>query len=540
MRCVCAALVAAACAAAQNEAVAALVAKYKKSAGGSPAAPTPARQPEPPTATATAPARQPEAAPRGVAAAPARQPVAGRAATNDAANLNDVVGLFAWPKKPRTVWAAAKAAITGQPEAPRTFRARPRPATSTNINDDVDAYFKKWRRVVPHCAPLMQGSCVYVAPNGGIVHARDMSLAKNAGSSKQMLADLQLRAVSASLQSVLPEDRWVSWNQVYTAAGPTKPRPWPTFAIGKREPHRPGLLMPNPFFGAPSWWARHNLLQIAASQKRSWATRLKKVLYRGACGPGARARLELMNLAESSNLLDVGFTGVDGFPSIQSCVDALAKKHEIRAAPSASRRAPHVAQTNYSQYRYLLHLPGAATGSYSRNLQYLWTHGSIVLVWNQNATEFYYRHLVNGEHYVVVDASNIVETVEAIEADPARQERLRRGARAFYDAHLAAPRLIDRWRAVLEALALRQDVEPPKIDNSSACTCDHRLPKYRPCSTCLHLEDTEMAYFMGILKKPKRPRAPDPDDVVGLARDILAATTLEAARAVARAFVKAN
>ena len=214
MRCVRAALVTAACAAAQNEAVAALVAKYKKSAGGSPAAPAPARQPDAPTATATAPARQPEAAPRGVAAAPARQPVAGRAATNDAANLNDVVGLFAWPKKPRTVWAAAKAAITGQPEAPRTFRARPRPATSTNINDDVDAYFKKWRRVVPHCAPLMQGSCVYVAPNGGIVHARDMSLAKNAGSSKQMLADLQLRAVSASLQRVLPEDRWVSWNQV--------------------------------------------------------------------------------------------------------------------------------------------------------------------------------------------------------------------------------------------------------------------------------------------------------------------------------------
>ena len=347
MRCIRAALVAAACAAAQNEAVAALVAKYKKSAGGSPAAPTPARQPEAPTATATA---------------PARQPVAGRAAANDAANLNDVVGLFAWPKKPRTVWAAAKAAITGQPEAPRTFHARrPSAPSSTNINDDVDAYFKKWRRVVPHCAPLMQGSCVYVAPNGGIVHARDMSLAKNAGSSKQMLADLQLRAVSASLQSVLPEDRWVSWNMVYTAAGPTKPRPWPTMAIGKREPHRPGLLMPNPFFGAPSWWARHNLLQIAASQKRSWATRLKKVLYRGACGPGARARLELMNLAESSDLLDVGFTGVDGFPSIQSCVDALAKKHEIRAAPSASRRAPHVAQTNYSQYRYLLHLPGAVS-----------------------------------------------------------------------------------------------------------------------------------------------------------------------------------
>ena len=539
MRCAWAALVAAACAAAQNDAVAALVAKYKKSAGGSPAVPTPARQPE----------------------APPAKPFDDVRDAPTAKALEDVVGLFAWPKKtttparqpdaaPRGVaaafargaaaaWSAATGART--PAARTFFQARTRPATSININDDVDAYFKRWRRVVPHCAPLMQGSCVYVAPNGGIVHARDMSLAKNAGSSKQMLADLQLRAVSAALQSTLPEGRWVSWNMVYTAAGPTKHRPWPTMAIGKREPHRPGLLMPNPFFGAPSWWARHNLLQIAAARKRSWATRAPKVLYRGACGPGARARLELMNIAEKSDLLDVGFTGVDGFPSIQSCVDALAKKHEIRAAPSASRRAPHVAQTNYSQYRYLLHLPGAATGSYSRNLQYLWTHGSIVLVWNQTAIEFYYRHLVDGEHYVVVDASNIVATVEAIEADSARQERLRRGARAFYDAHLAAPRLIDRWRAVLEALALKQDVEPPKIDNSSACTCDHRLDtKYRPCSTCLHLEDTEMAYFMGILKKPKRPRAPDPDDVVGLARDILAATTLEAARAVARTFVSAN
>ena len=241
--------------------------QVQKKRRGSPAAPDAPRQ------------RAPFAALGHGGACPRGSPTRG-AATNEGAsrivtNANDVVGLFAWPKKPRTVWAAAKAADHG-PARSTAHLPRPaaeRPATSTNINDDVDAYFKKWRRVVPHCAPLMQGSCVYVAPNGGIVHARDMSLAKNAGSSKQMLADLQLRAVSASLQSALPEDRWVSWNQVYTAAGPTKPRPWPTFAIGKREPHRPGLLMPNPFFGAPSWWARHNLLQIAASQKRSWATR---------------------------------------------------------------------------------------------------------------------------------------------------------------------------------------------------------------------------------------------------------------------------
>ena len=133
----------------------------------------------------------------------------------------------------------------------------------------------------------MQGSCVYVAPNGGIVHARDMSLAKNAGSSKQMLADLQLRAVSASLQSVLPEDRGQLEPGLYRG-GPDEAAALAHFAIGKREPHRPGLLMPNPS-SARVGWARHNLLQIAASQKRSWAGRLERCFIE-ARAARARAR----------------------------------------------------------------------------------------------------------------------------------------------------------------------------------------------------------------------------------------------------------
>ena len=429
MRCAWAALVAAACAAAQNEAVAALVAKYKKSAGGSPAA-TCAREA----------ARSRGARRRGGACEAAR-----RGASGDQRRCE--------PKRRRRALRVAEKTAhrlgrrEGRDHGPARSTAHlPRPPAERARY--IDKHKRRRRRLLQEMAP--RRAALRAAHAGQLrlrrAERRHRARARHEPGEerRELQTDARRFAVEGGLGLApkrITRGPLGQLEQVYTAAGPTKPRPWPTFAIGKREPHRPGLLMPNPFFGAPSWWARHNLLQIAASQKRSWATRLKKVLYRGACGPGARARLELMNLAESSDLLDVGFTGVDGFPSIQSCVDALAKKHEIRAAPSASRRAPHVAQTNYSQYRYLLHLPGAATGSYSRNLQYLWTHGSIVLVWNQTATEFYYRHLQNDVHYVVVDASNIVETVEAIEADPARQERLRRGARAFYDAHLAAPRL---------------------------------------------------------------------------------------------------
>ena len=85
---------------------------------------------------------------------------------------------------------------------------------------------------------------------------------------------------------------------------------------------------------------------------------------------------------------------------------------------------------DYSRYKYLIHMPGAATGAYSRNLQYLWTHGSIVLVWDHAATEFYYRHLVDGLHYVRVTESTVLTTLAELDRDPARAERLVAGARA--------------------------------------------------------------------------------------------------------------
>merc|ERR1712091_66392 len=98
---------------------------------------------------------------------------------------------------------------------------------------------------------------------------------------------------------------------------------------------------------------------------------------------------------------------------------------------------------NYSTYKYLLHMPGAATGSYSRNLQYLFSHGAVVLVWRHAAIEWYYRHLVDGVHYVAVDAASLPAT-------------------------LAAPRLVDRWAATLGALGDRQDGGPPAFDAAAA------------------------------------------------------------------------
>lgn len=166
-------------------------------------------------------------------------------------------------------------------------------------------------------------------------------------------------------------------------------------------------------------------------------------------------------------------------------------------------------QTNYSAYRYLLHMPGSATGSYSRNLQYLWCHGSIVLIWNHSATEWYYRYLQDGVHFASVDKDTFRARLDAIDGDPALQERLRQGARDFYEAHLASSVLVDRWQAVLDALDGRQDATEPKIPRDTACTCDAALQAtYVACDQCdvTRMKGDQVARHVGILARGQKAR----------------------------------
>ena len=246
---------------------------------------------------------------------------------------------------------------------------------------------------------------------------------------------------------------------------------------------------------------------------------------------------------------DVGFTGVDGYPSIASCVDALALKRGAPARPGSDRKVPFVSQDNYSNFKYLLHMPGAATGSYSRNLQYLWSHGAIVLLWNHTATEWYYRHLEDGVNCVVVDAATLKERVEALERDAAAQARLRAGAAALHRAQLAPAALVARWRAVFDALNARQDAAPPKIDNSTACSCDQGIG-YAACSQCrvTRLSSAQLTQHLGVTHRPRDAplgvarlggfQPPPPVGLGVLAARVLATTTLAEARAVVAAYAR--
>ena len=45
---------------------------------------------------------------------------------------------------------------------------------------------------------------------------------------------------------------------------------------------------------------------------------------------------------------------------------------------------------DYRNHKYLLNLPGAASGSYSKNLNHLWRTGSVVMQWVHPFVEWYH------------------------------------------------------------------------------------------------------------------------------------------------------
>mmetsp|Transcript_24667 Transcript_24667/g.64078 ORF Transcript_24667/g.64078 Transcript_24667/m.64078 type:complete len:410 (-) Transcript_24667:202-1431(-) len=361
-------------------------------------------------------------------------------------------------------------------------------------------------RIIPACvvAADAPGACVYVSPSGEIVHGRDYGTAGDAA--KQMLLDNFLRGVTARLR--YNATRWISLAVAYGASGATAPLGrGPTVAFAAKDPrHSEALLVPNPFFISPDWWDARTEAWLAAAHKRPWATRDRRVLFRGSCGPGAAARFDLMAMPDPGSRLDIGFTSVDGFPSIDKCAAALAAA--ASAPPETDglvreRVAPVVPTANFSRYRYLLHLPGAATGSYSRNLQFLWSHGAVVFIWKHDAVEWYYADLVDGVHYVSVTAETLLEKVASVDADSEMRRALRRGARRFARKHLSGEALAARWAAIFDVLATRQaDAAPSPV----GCTCDAALladRRWVECSKCAIARKRAgaMAKFIGLVPR---------------------------------------
>ena len=391
--------------------------------------------------------------------------------------------------------------------------------------NDVTQYFRSLPSRIPQCQvdgadgarrTMEHVICVYISPDGGIVQHKDIGRAP--GSGKQMIMDLMLREVLKEIRAAHgAHSSWLSFGMVYSADGPLSRRAYPILGFGMMHPDRqPGLMVPNPFFVSPRWWQAFSNASSERSATRPWATRVPKALFRGACGPGAKARFQLLRVRDETRL-DVGFTKADGYATVRECVLDLAKKHAFGRADAARlldrRVLAQVPQRNYSHYRYLIHMPGSATGSYSRNLQYLWSHGAVVLVWKHEAAEYYYQWLREGVHYLSVDGSTILEQIERVERNTTLRDALLEGAAAFQRLYLSRAALVDRWWSILKLLRERQTQGAmPTIDGNAACTCDEALmaKKIPECTKCeiVHMKDHRLAKFVGVVPKHLAPAQP--------------------------------
>ena len=423
-------------------------------------------------------------------------------------------------------------------------------SSSAEPDPDVTEYFDALPARTPHCSTswkpatrFERGVCMYVELHtGAIVHGHDLgaqhidgTVVSVPGSGQQMLADMQLRAVFNAISSSaaggslglgLPIPAWVSFAMVINTEGRVvAPFGCPVLTFGKKSSLQDGLLVPNPYFSSPArgldWWEDFADASFERAARRPWDLRERSVFFRGACGPGAHARFDLMRIRDATGSaagvrLDVGFTKADGFGSIADCVNQLATQR--RAPPEDAefvlehRVRAQVPQANYSNFQYLLHMPGSATGSYSRNLQYLWSHGAVILVWRDarnkkmEPQEWYYAKMRPDVHYLPVNAKTLISQIRRVETDPTLRAVLIRGAREFHSEYLSKAALVERWRSILSLLRDRQRTSRPKITPKHGCTCDVRLrarksnAKLAECAKCeiTRKSDEALLRFVGL------------------------------------------
>ena len=96
-----------------------------------------------------------------------------------------------------------------------------------------------------------------------------------------------------------------------------------------------------------------------------------------------------------------------------------------------------------------------APGSYSRNLNHLWSTGSVVMLWDTAIAEWYYPALAEGETHITINRSTAVDIVSRLNDDPARVASLGAAAKKVQSELLSADAIADHLSTVAELTRAR-------------------------------------------------------------------------------------
>ncbi|KAH8051083.1 hypothetical protein JL720_15240 [Aureococcus anophagefferens] len=211
----------------------------------------------------------------------------------------------------------------------------------------------------------------------------------------------------------------------------------PCLVIAKVAARMRGVLVPNPYFQAMA----AGLRAPETVDVKCWILSKRRA---GVLGK----RSSRMAFRESCHPRDDRDEACAEYP-----YDATMAK--ARDDPALVTDPGHVAKENFTQYKYVLNLPGSTAGSYSRNLNHLWFLRSVVVFWKAPFVEWYFPALSAGETHLVVDAANVSSTVDALNRGAIDAQSLLRQADRV-DDELLCPRCLARYfKTALAALSRR-------------------------------------------------------------------------------------
>ncbi|KAJ1450314.1 hypothetical protein M885DRAFT_532692 [Pelagophyceae sp. CCMP2097] len=215
-----------------------------------------------------------------------------------------------------------------------------------------------------------------------------------------------------------------------------------------------GIMIPNPYFGDGDLdtWGQDCAVFKRAAQV-DWEKRAPRAFWRGGIVATKSCKANSGNYARLQALTLTLFHRKDvdamcnsphfcGANQSQQCPKVTYDDNYLFARKNLGKLVDkHIEREEYVRYRYLLNLPGKTLGSYSRNLNHLWSLKSVVLLWKANYSEWLYPALEDGETHLDVDYETLVPAVQRLNADAALVDRLREGAARVHDA-LVCPRCL--------------------------------------------------------------------------------------------------
>ncbi|KAJ1453942.1 hypothetical protein M885DRAFT_522894 [Pelagophyceae sp. CCMP2097] len=237
----------------------------------------------------------------------------------------------------------------------------------------------------------------------------------------------------------------------------------PRFAIASKAGRCTDVLVPNPYFGDIHAEWRPEYDRLTASAKRAkWEARDERVFWRGKLGgldadagntscereAGNYARLDAATVGlGDAKAFDIKITHCKPRDDVSRPCARLplnARHHEAISNSCAKIIGSPVTHSEYASYQFLADLPGSISGSYSRNLNYLWLLGAVVLQWHagyaylgaKGARQWYTAGLENGTTHLDVRATNVAATVKAVKGDAAWANQLVENGRLVAETFL--------------------------------------------------------------------------------------------------------